>query len=139
MATTKSYTLTDKAIGIIDQRSGSKRAGLRSGSQVASAVVERYRELMREHIPEFSPDEWEIIVDALNGPTREAWAIGVVNHAIVNRITGNGLAGKSAVDVDVLVKKLRKLGYAEQAALVDAVEVYKAAVHRGDKPKMPGA
>jgi hypothetical protein len=88
------------------------------------AIVDRYAELS-DHQPEFTLQEWAVIVQLLGGfatlrDLSRLWA------EVTDRSRDGSLPG---VDAEVLVRKLRQLGSAEQVAVLEAAD--RVALARG--------
>lgn len=144
LGTTRSFTLYEKAIEVLDQRSASNPQGYvmgegtRNYSKAIGELIDRYDYIVKHNVPKFSAGEWKIIVEAIGGQLVEAWAIGHVTAGIVDSISLDGAAERFEVDGEAMIKKLKKLGYVQKLAMVDVVECYWAAHVRGENPELPG-
>lgn len=106
-------------------------------SQVAMRDLARYYHLLqiaRHRLAQegvFSPDEQALIIDALNGVLLGEH-ITTLPANVEATISLDGLAEKWGVDGAALMEKLRSLSPLELAAIADAVEMFWAAVARGE-------
>lgn len=96
-------------------------------SAVINASLERYAAVLaagrRSLLDLLDESEMGLIIDALNNPMfREPSAISVITASIEDAIDMDAAAAKWGVDDAALLEKLQGLTYAEQVALVDAVE-----------------
>jgi len=103
-------------------------AGFRSRSSLISAMVERYHEICRRHIPSLTLNEWMLIFDALNGVwltdnpalTTIALAQEVEDAAGLNdaHLTWD----VNAAAAEALVHRLKNLDFSGKIAVIDAAE-----------------
>lgn len=137
MATTKlSITLGPDAMAGIDARLD-REGGNRSG--VISRDLERYYEALRRARVAlrgmFSQPEISLVADSLNGTLNaEASLLYMTWAGVADSIELDGLDKKWKVNGPELVGKLRVISFAENAALVDAVERWWNRVGRGENP-----
>lgn len=91
---------------------------------VVNVVADRYLNLLNQHRPQLTADEWMLVFDAQNGALQDETAatLGQVWRNIASAIQHDGLAEKWAVDEAALLKKLKALHYVEAVALVDTAE-----------------
>ena len=100
-------------------------AGSLSGG--INRAADRYREICRRSriADQFAPGEWEAVLDALRGWLAEPAAMIAGGPAAeVEDAMADGLAEQHGIDGPALGRKLRSLSYADEVALVDAVERY---------------
>lgn len=94
-------------------------------SSAINRVADRYYELVRRSRVDLSPSELDAVRDALNGWLAEPAATIAGGPALeVEDALPDGLAERHGIDGPALVAKLRGLTYAQEIALVDAVEQY---------------
>ena len=95
------------------------------------AILETSRRALAE---KFDKRECGLILDVMNGIIHvDTISISLV-YAEIEDSLSDGLDKKWKVDSKELVKKLRALNYAENAALVDAVERWWNRVGNGERP-----
>lgn len=98
-------------------------------SAVINASLERYAAVLaagrRRLMETFEESEMGLIIDALNNPMfRDPKSIALISQSIEDAIDMDNAATKWNVDDAALTDKLAGLSYAEQVALVDAIERY---------------
>lgn len=94
-------------------------------SSAINRVADRYYEIVRRSRIDLSPGELDAVRDALNGWLAEPAATIAGGPALeVEDALPDGLAERHGIDGPALVAKLRALTYAQEVALVDAVEQY---------------
>lgn len=102
-------------------RGGERTQGDRSAA--VSRMIERYAEVARRHLPEFSEAEWSLLREALNGWLAEpAASVGWLALGVRDAIALDGLDEKWGVDGPALIARLEALDYAGCCAVLDAVE-----------------
>lgn len=138
MATTTklSITLSPDAITGIDARLD-REGGNRSG--VISRDLNRYYETLRRARAvlrgTFPQPEINLIADSLNGTMNaEASLLYMTWAGVQDSIEMDGLDKKWEVNGAALINRLKNLTFAENAALVDAVERWWNRVGRGENP-----
>lgn len=95
-----------------DSRSGSINRGL-----------DRYAELIeRTPLPEFTPSEWGLVMDACRGTWWEPAANIAALWMGVDDALDDGLSEKWGVDGIALVKRLKGLSFAEELRIVHELE-----------------
>lgn len=102
--------------------------GFRSRSSLIAAMVERYHETCRRHIPNLTLNEWLLVFDALHGVwtvnspaiTTIALAQKVEDAIILN--DAHTTWGISATDAGALVHRLGTFSFAGKIAVIDAAE-----------------
>lgn len=108
-------------------------------SSVLQRIIGRYAETVRRSTPTLTVDEWKLLCDAMNGTLHEsAVSIAAVWQEIEDTILLDAIDAKWGVEGPALVKKLKRLDYAGQVAVVDVVERYWTATRRGETAKVPG-
>lgn len=109
--------LTDRAEAVL--------GGGESLSGSVNRLADRYYEIVRRSRIDLPPPELDAIRDALNGWLAEPAATIAGGPALeVEDALPDGLAERHGIDGPALVAKLRALTYAQEVALVDAVEQY---------------
>lgn len=100
--------------------------GGRNRSHRISQMADRYAEILRRNpAPAISEAEANLIRDALNGTLHEPAAmIRGLWQGIEDAIQLDGLAEKWKVDGAALIERLRGLSYAQEVAMVEAVEAW---------------
>lgn len=94
-------------------------------SSAINRVADRYYELVRRSRIDLPQPELDAVRDALNGWLAEPAATIAGGPALeVEDALPDGLAERHGIDGPALVAKLRGLTYAQEIALVDAVEQY---------------
>lgn len=94
-------------------------------SGTINRLADRYYEIVRRSRIDLSPGELDAVRDALNGWLAEPAATIAGGPALeVEDALPDGLAERHGIDGPALVAKLRGLTYAQEVALVDAVEQY---------------
>lgn len=93
-------------------------------SEIAKRDLGRYYETLGRSLPrQLTEGEWLLLMDVLNGTILEPATIPYVWAEIADALDGNpDLATKWDVAGHALVEKLRRMPYAELAAVADAVE-----------------
>lgn len=98
--------------------------GGRGRSHRINQIADRYAEILRRNQPSLSEPEWNLIRDSLNGTLHEPAAmIGGVWQGVEDSLA-DGLGAKWGVDGPELVRKLRGLSFAQEVALVEAIEAW---------------
>ena len=94
-------------------------------SGVINRTVDRYRETVRRSRYDLQPAELDAVCDALQSWLAEPAATIANGPALeVEDALRDGLAERHGIDGPLLVMKLRMLTFAQEVALVDAVERY---------------
>ena len=91
---------------------------------LAEGLSRYYEMLRRERVilrAMFSEDECGLLLDVGNGTAWHAWSVPLL-AASVEDSAPDGYAQKWGVDLPALVAKLAGLSYAQNCALVDAIE-----------------
>jgi hypothetical protein len=102
---------------------GARATGERDRSAVVSRMMERYAEVCRRALPEFSGPEWDLLRDSLNGWAPEpAASVGWLAMGVRDSIGLDHLDDKWGVDGPALLARLEALDYAGCCAALDAVE-----------------
>lgn len=115
MARRTTIYLTDRAEAVL--------AGGESLSGSINRIADRYYEVVRRSRIDLSPAELGAVRDAMNGWLAEPAATIAGGPALeVEDALADGLAERHGIDGRALVEKLRGLTYAQELALVDAVE-----------------
>jgi len=108
-----------------DDTADERAEPLRGRSATITAMVVRYAEIIREHTPLFTPDEWTLIVDSLNGywtndnPRLAAHGIALEvadNHQL------NAAGQRFNVDGLALAKRIQAMPLVERIAILDVSE-----------------
>lgn len=98
---------------------------LRGRSATIAAMVERYAEIVRQHTPELTCEEWMLICDSLNGYwTNDAprlAALGIA-HNVSDNDQLNGAGRRFGCDGQALAKRIQSMPFAEQIAIMDVSE-----------------
>jgi hypothetical protein len=135
-----SITLRDTTLAQIDRRTDSTDhyAGR---SSVIGKSLDRYHAILDAHLrvlrEKLNDEETGLILDVLNGTLfADTISIGFVWHEIANSLS-DGYAAKWNCDGSALVAKLKSLSYADNAALVDAVERWWNRVGAGENTLPP--
>lgn len=105
-------------------------------SATLHALVARYEELVRRHLPALTPDELALCVDATRGTLFEPWSVAHLSEQIREALRqprddltgGADLLASGRVVADDLVVKL-PADYAGQLALLDRIERWRVAQH----------
>ena len=117
MAKRTTIYLTDRAEAVL--------AGGDSLSGSINRLADRYYEIMRRSRIDLTPAELDAVRDALNGWLAEPAATIAGGPALeIEDALPDGLTDKWSIDGPALVAKMRALTYAQEVALVDAVEQY---------------
>lgn len=134
---TRSFVMQERGSAIVNELTGQI-----SMSGALNLVLERYAEIVRHSTPELTCGEWRTVAAALRQPVGQAWAVGMVDRAIIDAIglddAPKQAAEEHSVDTAALADKLTALGLAGKVALVDVVERYHAARARGEAAALPG-
>ena len=93
-----------------------------SAGTVAARDLERYYSLLDSELPELSPNEWNLLRDALNGTLTETSSMKMLWLDAADAIALDSLAEKWDVDGKALVERLRSFSLAQYYAVADAVE-----------------
>ena len=115
-----SIYLPAPALGLLAPWVGSRQRSAR-----LSSILDRYAELA-DHRPELTLAEWGVVVQLLGGFARMRDASRVWAEVLDRARDGLPLPG---VDAEVLVRKLRQLGSAEQVAVLEVAD--RAALAQG--------
>lgn len=110
---------------VINARSRGQDEGGRSLSNIVTAVLDRYDQMILRAMPVLTEPEWHLIFDAMNGTITWDSAQMLSGSVLANVQDGialDGLDKKWLVDGTALVAKLGRLEYPAQVALVDACE-----------------
>lgn len=111
-------------------------AFISSTNRVVERDLARYYHLLdearKEACRQLSDDEQALIIDSLNGVMMDARTMRILPHQISDAISIDRLDGKWGVDGQALTEKLEAMTPFELAAIVDGVEVFWAAVSRGE-------
>jgi hypothetical protein len=117
MARKSTIYLTDRAEAVL--------GGGESLSGSINRIADRYYEIVRRSRIDLPPAELNAVRDALNGWLAEPAATIAGGPALeVEDALPDGLAERHGINGPALVAKLRGLTYAQEIALVDAVEQY---------------
>ena len=117
MARRTTIYLTDRAEAVL--------TGGESLSGSINRIADRYYEIIRRSRIDLSPAELDAVRDALTGWLAEPAATISGGPALeVEDALADGLAERHGIDGRALVAKLRGLSYAQEVALVDAVEQF---------------
>lgn len=98
---------------------------LRSVSALIGEAVDRYLEVVRKSVPDWSDAEWCLACDALNGTwiKQQAWmAAEMVVLELQDAVNVNGLDTKWAVDWPTFEAKLANLDLGAALAVFEVVE-----------------
>lgn len=108
------------------ERASALNGGGRNLSHRLNQMADRYAELLADAgLPPLSDGEWNLIRDAMNGTVNEpATMIRQVWQGVEDAIQLDGLDAKWSVDGEALVATLRGLTYAQEVAVVEAVEAW---------------
>jgi hypothetical protein len=110
---------------VINARSRGQDEGGRSRSNIVTAVLDRYDQMILRAMPVLTEPEWHLIFDAMNGTITWDSAQMLSGSALANVQDGialDELDKKWLVYGTALVAKLGRLEYPAQVALVDACE-----------------
>lgn len=98
---------------------------LRGRSATITAMVVRYAEIVRQHTPLFTDDEWALICDSLNGywanDNPQLAAHGIA-HNIADNDSLNAAGHRFHVDGQALARTIHSLSFAEKTAILDVSE-----------------
>lgn len=97
----------------------------RSRSSLVTAIADRYAEICKRHMPDFSAGEWCLIFDVLNGCwMRENAALSAngIAHSVADGTTMDGMGEKWAVDGLDLARRIDALPFAGKIAILDTAE-----------------
>jgi len=106
----------------------------RSASSMLAAAVDRYLELVRRNLPEWSAAEWQLACDALNGCWLQegaARAQVMVQMEIADAVEMNGAADKWDVDWVDFRPRLAALTHAQGVAVIEVAERFWADLRIG--------
>ena len=139
---TRSFVVSDQATEIIDGMSG----GDVRYSNALNLIVERYAEMVRQHLPDQSVEEWKLLYQMLPEPhlasLRYPWMVGLIEHGLADAVQAVRIKSSKAragmPEVAKLQERLAGMSYAEKVAVVTTLERYAAAKARGETPKFPG-
>jgi hypothetical protein len=98
-----------------------KDAGESLSGRIA-LIVERYRQIISDHCPELSRNEWMACMDVMNGMFTgmgEPTAVKFLWASVDDACSMEGLAEKWEIDGPALVKKLRALDTAGAIAVAE--------------------
>lgn len=109
----------------LSDRTEAVLSGGDSLSGTINRIADRYHEILRRSRVKLTPAELDAVRDALNGWLAEPAATIAGGPALeVEDALADGLAERHGIDGRELVATLRGLTYAQELALVDAVEQY---------------
>ncbi len=115
-----SISLFPGVVEAVDVRGEERSTTINKMLERYLAVLEQSRRKLMSLLTEA---ETGLILDALNGALfADTLSLGYVHHEIADAIALDRLNEKWQVDGPALVEKLKTLSYAENVALVDAVE-----------------
>ncbi len=140
MAKSTSWYCTPEAEDVVRARGGPPGRG-RDGavSAVVNRSLGRYAEICRRELPTLSQDEWGLVCEALMGTIHEpAGMCSMVWHGVADAVRLDGLDAKWQVDGPALIRRLKRLSFAAEVALIDRAEQYLAALSRDERPELPG-
>lgn len=116
-----SYTLLDTLCDLVETRTSSSSGG---ASAAVSRIIDRYDQIVQRTLPEFSANEWTIILLCLEGMWHDP---ATMIHGSLCLRMGDGmwldkLDKQYHVDGKRLLDNLCKLSYAEEVAIIDIAE-----------------
>jgi hypothetical protein len=130
---------TDAELAVLAPRMVGGEGAKGDRSAAVQRILGRYAEIVRRSVPDLSVPEWKLVVYSLNGVIHDPPSmISALWHGIEDSISLDKLDTKWDVDGAALVKKLKRLSFAENVAVVDIAERYWLAVRLGQEAKVPG-
>lgn len=116
-----------------DEASDQRAEPLRGRSATITAMVVRYAEIIRQHTPELTTEEWMLIADSLNGywlheePRQAANGLPL---EVADNDRLNGAGQRFGVDGQALAARISQMPLVERIALMDVAERFWAGAAR---------